>query len=429
MRRHLLVLGAAFIGTAVVLAQSPPVASPPGSFNLPREPTPVRQLPDEVLRQIYPRPGVKPSDPPPLLGLAPGPVPPPAQPLASPKTEVAPAPAVPQRFDNSSLRVKREGGSWQLWAGSLLLKDFGPSEADAREAVQVFRDLRVNSRGSVGGVFEFWLADGEAPSAFTRFRQVVPFDPRSLRVERFNGQWVLRDARIILYNFGPSETDARQALAVCQRYSFNQLGCVGHPTPSLKYLMRDPNPQLPPVRPTNEVVPASAKMQASEAPRVPLVLPNAGAVGERVPLDSRRLDLRRETGEWVLYAGRVPLGRFGANEREARSTLEVLQQFRVTELCRVGESGFCFFLSNGRAPRGGSIVGLPARPLRPERLSVRQVGGNWVLSEDSRTLWSFGARAEDAQHALAAVRHYGFDYAVPLGGGRLGDIYLLVKDR
>ena len=36
-------------------------------------------------------------------------------------------------------------------------------------------------------------------------------------------------------------------------------------------------------------------------------------------------------------------------------------------------------------------------------------------------------RADDARHALAAIRHYGFNYAVPVGNGRLGNVHLLVK--
>jgi hypothetical protein len=49
------------------------------------------------------------------------------------------------------------------------------------------------------------------------------------------------------------------------------------------------------------------------------------------------------------------------------------------------------------------------------------------VCEGAKTLWSFGENAEDAKHALAAIRHYGFDYVVPVGGGRLGNVHLFVK--
>jgi hypothetical protein len=332
-----------------------------------------------------------------------------------------------QRFDATSLRLKNVGGKWQLWGGGVLLKDFGAAERDANEALQVFRDMRVDGRGSIGGVFEYWLADGQAPSAFTRHKQVIPFDLRTLRIEQSSGQWVLRDGRVILYNFGRSQSEAQQALAVCKQYQFNQLGYVGHPTPYLKYLMRDPN-QRPTGPAIDSVVPASALMQASEIGHPRLVLHDVGDVGDRIPFDGRRLDLRREGREWVLYAGPTSVGHFGPAERDGRAALETLEQFRVTELCRIGESGFGFFLANGRAPQG-SVVGTGAKPFRPEMLNVRQVGNTWAVCDGSHPLVDFGDRADDARHALAAIREFKFDHVAQVGNGRLGNVYLFVNTR
>ena len=308
-----------------------------------------------------------------------------------------------------------------------MLKDFGASERDANEALQVFRDLRVTSHGAVGSAFEYWLVDGQAPSAFIRHRQVIPFDPHKLRVERLSGQWVLRDAHVVLFNFGQAEADAEQALAVCKRYEFDQLGYIGHPTPLLKYLMKDPNPR-PASPPGDAVVRVSAAMLESELPRPRLVLPGAGDVGDRVPFDGRRLDIRREGGEWVLYSGRVPVGRFGASERDARATLQTLEQFRVTELCRVGESGFGFFLSNGHAP-AGTTIGIGAKPIRTDVLNVRQVGGAWAVCEGAHPLFAFGDKADDAHHLLAAIHAYHFDQVAAVGNGHLGPVYLFIKSR
>jgi hypothetical protein len=322
--------------------------------------------------------------------------------------------------------LKRERNQWQLWAGTQLLKDFGTAENQAYEALQVFRDLRVNARGSVGGVFEYYLTDGQAPSAITRHRQVLSFEPASLRVEQFNGQWVLRDARLILYNFGPSRAEALQALAVCKQYGFNQLGYVGHPTPAIKYLLRDQNHTL--AAGPEPVVPASARMKVAETPRPRLLLPDVGDVGDRLPLDTRRMDLRREGSGWVLYAGKQPVGRFGPAERAGRATAEALERFRVTELCRVGDSGFGFFLSNGRAPQGGT-VGLSTKLLRVEKLAVQSVNGVWAVCEGTRPVLLFGDRPDDARIALAAIMHFKFDEVVTVGGGHLGNVHLFVKSR
>src|SRR5687767_2810299 len=96
------------------------------------------QAPPDVLRDAAKRPWLQ-------SHAQLSPVTPPAKLLPN-LSPVTPA----QKFDTSSLRLKRERGQWQLWAGTLMLKDFGASEAEAHEALQVFRDLRVNARGSIG---------------------------------------------------------------------------------------------------------------------------------------------------------------------------------------------------------------------------------------------------------------------------------------
>jgi hypothetical protein len=384
MRPTVFALGAAAVLTASVAAQSLP--QPPGQFPpLNSPPAPMAQTP-----------------------------------VAGPGSGV-------QKFDNASLHLMADSGHWQLWAGNQMLKDFGSSEREASEAIQVFRDLRINSYASIGGVFDCWLTDGQAPFSFTGRRQVVPFDLHSLRVEQMNGQWVLRDAHIVLFSFGHSLADAQQALAVCQQYEFNQLGYVGHPVPSLKYLMRDPTPR-PTVPVAQSIQPVSAAMQASELANPRLILPGIGDIGDRVPFDGRRLDLRHEGGNWVLYAGHAAVGHFGGSDREARATLETLEQFRVTELCRVGDSGFGFFLSNGRPPQG-AIVGTGVRQLRTDTLNVRQVGGAWAVCEGARPLFEFGDKADDARHVLAAIKEYHFDHVTLVGNGRLGNVYLFVRTR
>src|SRR5262245_194486 len=170
-------------------------------------------------------------------------------PSVTPPTPKAPQPEAPvppaTPFDSGSLDIKYQSGSWQLWAGRMLIKDFGRAENEAREALRLLRELRVNARGVVGGVFEFWLADGEAPSGIVSNRKIISFNPAVLRVEQVAGAWSLRDDHVVLYNFGPSKADAETALSVCRRYGFNQLGFVGQPTPNLKYLMVDKNAPSP----------------------------------------------------------------------------------------------------------------------------------------------------------------------------------------
>jgi polyphosphate kinase len=70
----------------------------------------------------------------------------------------------------------------------------------------------------------------------------------------------------------------KQALAICRQYGFNQIGVVGHPTPTLKYLLKDPNPPLS-FKDRQPIVPVSTQMQASEPTHWQLYVPGTGAVG------------------------------------------------------------------------------------------------------------------------------------------------------
>jgi hypothetical protein len=333
----------------------------------------------------------------------------------------------PTKFDPATLQLKRNGTQWQLWAGNSILKDFGPAESDANEALRVFRELKFDAHGSVGGVFEYFLTEGKAPTATLRQKQVVPFDLGSLRVEQMNGQWVLRDVRTIVYNFGQSQNEARQALAICRQYGFNQVGVIGYPTPTLKYLLKDPHPPMA-FSNYQPVVPASAQMQGSEQARRQLYVPGVGAVGSLQPIEFRRLDVRRDNGEWVMVQGNAVIAHFGNQEREAHAALEMLQTFRCTDLCQFGSSGFGFYLTNGRPPQG-STVGRYMKTMRGEKLNVRNLNGAWTICDDARPIFRFNDEESAARQALAAIRHFQFDSYCSVGGGPLGDSYLMLHSR
>ena len=93
----------------------------------------------------------------------------------------------------------------------------------------------------------------------------------------------------------------------------------------------------------------------------------------------------------------------------------------------VGASGFGFFLSHGRAPRG-TTVGLTTRPLRAEALNVRQVDGAWAVCENTRPVVAF-TDGDEARTALAAIKHFQFDAECAVGNGHLGNVDLFVKMR
>src|SRR5207249_6784379 len=91
-----------------------------------------------------------------------------------------------------------------------------------------------------------------------------------------------------------------------------------------------------------------------------LVTANASAqdlavLGERVPFDWRRVELRQDKQDWKLVAGSYALANFGGHQDDARRALTALQFYRFTEQHWIGPpaaSALTYFLVNGQPPRG-----------------------------------------------------------------------------
>src|SRR6267142_6737191 len=49
-----------------------------------------------------------------------------------------------QSFDEQAIEIRWGQGGWQLWAGSVFLKDFGKKEQDARISMHLIRDLHLD---------------------------------------------------------------------------------------------------------------------------------------------------------------------------------------------------------------------------------------------------------------------------------------------
>src|SRR5262249_2244356 len=144
---------------------------------------------------------------------------------------------------------------------------------DGREALHLIQELQLTQRGAIGTpqpVLEYWLSDRHAPIAMPRQRRVLFFDPSTLRVESVQGHWFLRDAQQILFNFGPQAEDAQQALAMIQRYGFNEIGFIGRGTPAMMYFLADPNQQTGGERqPSGPSAPKSARVSNAAPPGLP----------------------------------------------------------------------------------------------------------------------------------------------------------------
>jgi hypothetical protein len=456
MRRILLAVLTAYLGTRPCLGQAP-VNRPPAPLARPLPDLPHRPAPAAIT---------------PLAGAPAG------QPAAVPSDSGAPSAPdtvasaafvenlVP--FDHRRAEVRWADGRWQLLAGGVLLKDFGKREPEARQALRIIRDLRLTQHGTVGTptpVMEYWLCDGRAPQGWVAGLQAQPIDVNTLRVDQLQGQWCVRDARQVLFTFGPHEQDARHALAVIRRYGFNKIGYLGHGIPAMICLFAGqdefrsaavvPTPlgsrTLMPGQPLptdnrlivrKEPPPPELNAQANKPAVVPAMLPhgrqlsdpgtamaNAGG-GERIPFDWRMVQVRRDGADWKLECGGYALANFGADERAARQALAVVQHYRFTEQCRIGKpTPTCtYYLVNGQPPRGVSF-GVNNVPFRPDALAVAEHEGVYVIAEGNRTVLRCGDRGEDAKQLLQVIQRHKFDHVCHVGSPEPAGMTFFARQR
>jgi hypothetical protein len=154
-------------------------------------------------------------------------------------------------FDPNQLELDLTEGNWQLRSGSVMVRDCGRSDHAARQLLLMLRQLRVNQHGTVGQrtteralrgtgednppvpIMEYWLCDGQPPQGLLSGVRLSPLDLQSLRVEKSYGQWCLRDAFRMLFNFERSEPDANKALAILRKYQFTQVAVVSSSNPPI----------------------------------------------------------------------------------------------------------------------------------------------------------------------------------------------------
>lgn len=142
----------------------------------------------------------------------------------------------------------------------------------------------------------------------------------------------------------------------------------------------------------------------------------APAPDHSVKFDPRKAELRYIDSQWCLVAGDTYLKQFGKEQRVAYDALVALRSLELTELASIGKPKpvFEYFLCRGRAPTGHAL-GLRITKFDLERLELRQTLGGWKLMENNRPLFNFGSEREEAEKALAIIRHYQFNQIGHLG--------------
>lgn len=323
-----------------------------------------------------------------------------------------------------SFAVRPTGGGYVLYAGTVPVREFGADRVTADDALRAVQGLEaLTDWGTTGGraPFDYALAYGRAaPAPHGRHVGARFIDLKSIRAEGVRGAWLVRDDFGLLANCGSDTALAEQAVAVCKRYGFNRLLTIGRGDPPAQRLLF-----AAPVttQPEATVDPFATALQNQSLTRTGIPVPGGGYVGERVVIDPRKVEARRERADWVLIHGREVLARFGGDDNGAREAARMVSELRLTEWCTVG--GLTFFLSNGQPP---SRVPFATRslPFEPSLLQAVPLDGRWAVAAGGRVLFPAASEAE-AKQAIGVIQAFRFDTFCQVGANPRAGLRFLVR--
>ena len=354
-------------------------------------------------------------------------------------------------FDERAVELRWGQGGWQLWAGTVFLKDFGKKEQDARNVLNVMRELHLDTRGRLGApqaVAEYWLSGGQPPRAAPQGAHTLAFDASSLSVVQVEGQWMLRERRRALLSFGANEAEARRALAVFEHYHFDRFGYIGEPTPCFMYFLsssdqlhkgeissepsRLPDSFAKTAKPIHVVTTGAKPLDSKHGEIDPKVssqllppgrqlirvsdIPGQASVPDQVPFNWQGARLHQVGDNWELVAQDVTIARFGLDEASAKEALALLRHYHFTQLCLVGgaEPCFSYLLVNGRLPRELRF-GVGNIAFHAERVQVNHRGSAFVVEQDETCIHNFGPREDAARSLCEFIRQSNPDHLCWVG--------------
>ena len=252
-------------------------------------------------------------------------------------------------LDVASLRVEDHGGNWFMRDSQRTLFDFGPSAADAHQALAILQKYG--------------------------FSQIVALGQPSPTMLVFLGK-------------GPALPTAPVAPVSFQNPP---------PPPPSQLPQRD-------MPAKNSSLPATAPGTNRQNMEV-IAQPSSGnAKTEKTAIDWRQVNLKKDSTTWKVMSGDQEVAQF-INEHDANMAVSVIQHYRFTERIQVGQGKgrFSYFLSDGKVPVGAQI-GVHTELMPPDRLKVVQTGGQWTINNGDRVFLSFGDRSDEAQFVLDVIK-------------------------
>lgn len=179
-------------------------------------------------------------------------------------------------------------------------------------------DFVLNGTCRVSNVFPTNGGSGEDCTRVSEFAALVPrnqhdfipFNPDRARVIRVGNRWKIEVDGMWLLDFGSSQAEANQALAVIKHYRMNTQCFVGRPGPSMEFYLV--NGQAP-----------SGPMPGEDA----------------IPFDPANVEARNVGGRWKIVEGNHWIMDFDQSEAEARQALSYILRYGFRYICFVGRPG------------------------------------------------------------------------------------------
>lgn len=144
-------------------------------------------------------------------------------------------------FNPKKAKVVKVRRRWKIVVDGMWLLDFGASQKEAKQALEVIKHYEMNSQCFVGRPhpsMEFYLINGRAPEGPMAGEDAIPFNPANIEVQYVRGRWKIVESSHWIMDFDQAEVEARQALSYILRYGFRYICFVGRPGPSMTYFRK-----------------------------------------------------------------------------------------------------------------------------------------------------------------------------------------------
>jgi hypothetical protein len=160
--------------------------------------------------------------------------------------------------------------------------------------------------------------------------------------------------------------------------------------------------------------------------RTGIDVPGMGFVGEKIAIDAKKLEVRRERSDVSLRMGNDVIARFGSDEWGARDAVRAIADAKFTEFCRAGR--VTFFLVGGKPPAHVPFLAKSTR-FDPASLRAKEVNAKWCVMDSSGRPLLPADSEKDALEAIKVVKAYGFDTLATLGSSPTNNLQFFAKSR